>query len=151
MRRAAPTEPRGVEEPPLDPAGDWLPAPDLGGSSEVFRETFLLRVTEPGLNRALRVLGKVLHDMVLEHAHHWPRLPGSLDEWDLRAVAGDLRHVQSVLERVAREPDASGEPARTADGILLSALAADDATRVSEIAGQLTRDLERCRSRNPGG
>jgi hypothetical protein len=141
-------ETSGADVPTLEPAGDWLPVPDTEGASEVFRETFLVWVTEPALNGALRVLGSALHGMVLEQCR-WPRLPGSLDYWDLLAVVGDLRHLQGVLERIAQEPDESEERARTTAGTALSDIAANEAGFVGEIAGRLERDLAGCRPAEP--
>ncbi len=149
MRRPGQFEPPGADDPSLEPDGDWLPVAAGDGASEVFRETFLLWVTEPALNQSLRVLGRALYGMVLEHAHHWPQLPGSLDYWDLRAVAGDLRHLQGVLERIGREPDEPPGEARTADGTALFLLAEADAGFVSELADRLERDLAGCRLVEP--
>jgi hypothetical protein len=137
-------ETSGADVPPLESDGDWLPVPDTEGASEVFRETFLVWVTEPALNGALRVLGSALRGMALEQSH-WPRLPGSLDYWDLMAALGDLRHLQGVLERIAREPDEFEELARTADGALLSDRASDAAAGLAEIGQRLARDLAGCR------
>ncbi len=144
MRRPGHFTPAGAAEPALKPEGEGFPVPAADGASDVFRETFLAWVTEPALNRALRVLSRALHDMVLEHGHHWPQLPGSLDVWDLRAVAGDLRHLQGVLERIAREPDESQGTARRTEGTPLSVLAADDAEAVAEIAARIESDLAAC-------
>lgn len=148
MRRAGCAETAGADVPPLAPAGDWLPVPDTEGAAEVFRETFLVWVTEPALNRALRVLGGALRGMALEQSH-WPRLPGSLDYWDLLAVVGDLRHLQGILERIAREPDDSAGWARTAAGTALSDIAANEAGFIGEIAGRLERDLAGCQPAEP--
>lgn len=150
MRRPGLDEAAQAGAVPQETAGDRLPVPASDGGSAVFRETFLLWVTDPALNRALRVLAKALCGMVQEHARHWPALPGSMDYWDLRAVAGDLRHIQGVLDRITREPAEPEGEARTADGFALFTLAGTDAAAVAMIADQLERDLEGCQTGEPG-
>jgi hypothetical protein len=105
---------------------------------ETFRETFLLWVTDPHLNRALRVAGTAFHDMVLEHSQYWPDRPGLVPIWDLRAALGDLRHIQGFLAGVGREPENSElDPVETS----LCAIAAAEAQAVAAIADRIEQRL----------
>lgn len=97
-----------------------------------FRETFLLYVTDPYLNGALRVLGAATFDMILDYCRNWPKLPGVATAWELKAALGDLRHLQGFLAYVGREREAS-DP-RTVDGELsdLARVAAEDLGHVGD-------------------
>ena len=69
----------------------------------VFRETFLMYFTEPPANSALRIFGRLFHDLVLEYYHHWPGWPEGVTATELRAGLADLRHLQGYLAAVGRE------------------------------------------------
>jgi hypothetical protein len=105
---------------------------------ETFRETLLLWVTDPHLNRALRVAGTAFHDMVLEHSQYWPDRPGLVSVWDLRAALGDLRHIQGFLASVGSEPENSElDPVEAS----LCAIAAAEAQAVAAIADRIEQRL----------
>lgn len=88
-----------VTKPPaLDPF-DWEASPAL-------RETFLLHVTVPEYNAALRTTARFLYEMVLEY-RHWPVLPESHTTNEMRAALGDLRHLQGYFSSVGRERKSS--------------------------------------------
>ena len=61
--------------PIIDPA-TWEDFP-------VFRETFLMYVTEPAHNATLRKTGEFLFTMVLEYYGNWPALPENLARTEL--------------------------------------------------------------------
>jgi hypothetical protein len=86
---------------PLVPLPKVYP-PERFEDAQGFRETFLLFVTDPALNGALRVLGATAFDMVLEFNRHWPHLPGILTPWEMQAALGDLRSLQGFLAQVGR-------------------------------------------------
>lgn len=79
--------------------------PEHWEDGEGFRETFLLVVTDPGFNMALRVLGAELYDMALEFCRHWPHHPEGETRAHLRAAVADIRHLQGFLSTVARGPE----------------------------------------------
>jgi hypothetical protein len=62
-----------------------------------FRETFLVFVTDPAANAALRGFGKLLFDGILAVWGDWPDQPEGMFRASLRAVIADLRHVQGAL------------------------------------------------------
>src|SRR5215207_6478295 len=86
-----------------DASRPQVPDPTRFEDSQGFRETFLLFVTDPYLNGALRVFGAATYEMILEHCRHWPDLPGPLTRWELQAGLGDLRHLQGFLAMVGRQ------------------------------------------------
>jgi hypothetical protein len=113
--------------PPRLPPASWEDFP-------VFRETFLLYFTERPTNAALRVVGRMLHELVLEYCHHWPDWPDGSTRTELRAALADLRHLEGYLGTVGREHEtASLSHADTG----LSRLAARQAGEVSRIADEL--------------
>jgi hypothetical protein len=69
-----------------------------------FRETFLLYVTDPDANAALRGFGKLLFDGILALWGDWPDHPEGLFRASLRAAIADLRHVEGVSWRASVMP-----------------------------------------------
>jgi hypothetical protein len=114
---APPDAPQSPALPPiLDPAA-WEDFP-------VFRETFLAFFTEPPYNAALRIFGRLLHELVLEYYHHWPNWPEGVTATELRAALADLRHLEGYLAAVGREhQDASLSESDTALSVLAGRLA----------------------------
>jgi hypothetical protein len=93
-----------VGPPVIDPADfENFPA---------FRESFLLYFSDPWANAALRSLGSLLYDFVLEYWHHWPDQPEGLLRASLRAAVAvaDLRHMQGFLTEWASPETAHGSP-----------------------------------------
>lgn len=83
------TSPPAAVPPILDPASfEDHPA---------FRETFMLYFSDPEANTALRSLGSLLYDFVLEYWTNWPDQPEGLLRASLRAAIADMRHVQGFL------------------------------------------------------
>jgi hypothetical protein len=117
------------EKSTLHPATPPRIAPAEWEDYPAFRETFLMYFTEPPANAALRIFGRLFHDLVLEHYHHWPAWPESVTATELRSALADLRHLEGYLEAVGREREAAE-------------LKDSDAT-LSRIAGRLARELAR--------
>src|SRR4051794_6280782 len=90
-----PPEPEDDDEPP--PAIPPVIDPQLFEDFPTFRETFLLYVTDPTANAALRGFGKLLFDGILALWGDWPDPPEGLFRASLRAAIADLRHVQGAL------------------------------------------------------
>jgi hypothetical protein len=131
----SPVAPSDPQQPPalppiLDPAA-WEDFP-------VFRETFLAFFTEPSYNTALRIFGRLLHELVLEYYHHWPNWPEGVTATELRAALADLRHLEGYLAAVGREhQDASLSESDTA----LSVLAGRLARELSRVADEIEQAL----------
>ena len=124
-----PAEPPAVP-PGLDPA-KWEDFP-------AFRETFLMYFTEPPANSALRIFGRLFHELVLEYYHHWPNWPEGVTVTELRSALADLRHLEGYLEAVGREHE---EAALTESETALSQLAARLAGELARIADEIEQAL----------
>lgn len=125
----APLEPTALP-PILDPAA-WEDFP-------IFRETFLAFFTEPPSNTALRIFGRLFHELVLEYYHHWPNWPEGVTATELRAALADLRHLEGYLTSVGREhQDASLSESDTALSILAGRLAGE----LSRVADEIEQAL----------
>lgn len=116
--------------PVIDPAA-WEDFP-------VFRETFLMYVTEPAYNAALRTLGRLLHELVLEYYHHWPNWQEGVTATELRAAVADLRHLEGYLGAVGMEHE---EASLTEPEMALSRLAARQAGELTRLADELEQAL----------
>jgi hypothetical protein len=124
--------------PPTLSADDWY-------AHGTFRETFLLSFSTPSHNTTWRALGTML--MELKTAGSSPLFPfpaGIYIAHELRAVAGDLRHLQGVLLDAA---EASGEGltlerAKDAETWRLVKLARRVARRAKSVADALDVALE---------
>lgn len=115
-----------------------VPDPARYDDAEGFRETFLLYVTDPHLNGALRVLGAATFEMALDFRRHWPDLPGIPAVWELRAALGDLRHLQGFLGMVANQPEELDPDTADDD---LSALAAREAAVLAAVGERIEQAL----------
>lgn len=125
----SPAEPPAVP-PVLDPA-KWEDFP-------AFRETFLMYFTEPPANSALRIFGRLFHELVLEYYHHWPNWPEGVTVTELRSALADLRHLEGYLGAVGRERE---EAALTEPETALSQLAARLAEELARIADEIEQAL----------
>jgi hypothetical protein len=77
--------------PPTVNAADWSEQP-------IFRETFLLDLTSPAHQAALRAVSVVLHEIVRSGGLPIrPVLPDLAIVHEMKAAAGDLRHLQGFL------------------------------------------------------
>jgi hypothetical protein len=90
------------DEPPaaavpstIDPAA-WEAFP-------VFRESFLMYISEPSFNASLRTAAEHFFGMLLETYQHWPAWQETTTRTEMRAALGDLRHLQGFLASVGKE------------------------------------------------
>jgi hypothetical protein len=110
------------------PAGDttWQ-------ATDVFRETFLLRVSPAGKATLLRQLGPLLHELAgatdrLACPDEPPARAG------LRAALADLDHLQGVLAGLARQAEAEPHPEEDPRHLqVLQALAATTLRRMTAV------------------
>lgn len=122
---------QGVAVPPIIDPPSWEDYP-------VFRETFLLYITDPAYNTALRIFGRLLHEMALEYYHHWPNWLEGVTATELRAAVADLRHLEGFLGAVGREHE---EASLTEPEMALSRLAARQAGELTRIADEIEQAL----------
>jgi hypothetical protein len=126
-----PRDPLFEDPPPLHDPDSWEAFP-------VFRETFLMYVTPLGYSTALRVIGQMLYDLVLEPPIEWPEWGESATRREMRAAAADLRHVQGFLASIGQERKVSS--LSTGDK-KLSKFAGDTARVLNQIANRIERKL----------
>jgi len=103
----------------------------------VFRETFLVWLTPPGAADALRYVGNLFFDLML-NADDWPASEESPVRGELQGAARDLRFLQGYLATIG-QADASGLDAVDAR---LSRLAEPISRAVGELAERIERELE---------
>jgi hypothetical protein len=120
-----------VAVPPIIDPTSWETFP-------IFRETFLMYVTEPEHNAALRKTGEFLFTMVLEQYGNWPSWTESPTRTELRAAVADLRHLQGFLASVGREHRLSS---LSSEDTALSRSAARTAVEVGKLADRIEREL----------
>ncbi len=116
--------------PVIDPAA-WEDFP-------VFRETFLMYVTEPAYNTALRRTGEFLFTMLLEHYGNWSAWTESSTRTELRAAVADLRHLEGFLGSIGREHRLSS---LSSEDTALSRAAARVAVDVGKLADRIEHEL----------
>jgi hypothetical protein len=118
--------------PPTDASTAWHDA-------SVFRESFLLYLTEEPLNSVLRIFGRMLFDLVLNYYHRWPDWPHGVTAAELRAAVGDLRALQGYLAGVGRE---HAEAPLSEPDTVLSLLAGRQAGELARVADEIELALE---------
>ena len=124
--------------PVIDPAV-WEDYP-------AFRETFLMYFTPPGYAAALRVVGEMLHTMLLESYNPWPGWPESSTRTEMRAALADLRHLQGFLASVGKEKELSSLDPEDA---YLSNLAAKLSRQIGHAANGIERELDSASGAGP--
>jgi hypothetical protein len=130
------------EKSTLHPATPPRIAPAAWEDSPAFRETFLMYVTDPDTNAALRVVGRTVYDMLLEFYHHWPGWPEGSTRTEMRAALADLRHLEGYLAAVGREhEEAALTDADTALSLLAGRLAGELARIAEEIESAIGREV----------
>lgn len=122
---------QGVAVPPVIDPSAWEDFP-------IFRETFLMYVTDPAYNAALRIFGRLLHELVLEYYRHWPNWLEGVTATELRAAVADLRHLEGYLGAVGREHE---EASLTKPEMALSRLATRQAGELTRIADEIEQAL----------
>jgi hypothetical protein len=95
-------------------------------------------VTDPAYNAALRIFGRLLHELVLEYYRHWPNWLEGVTATELRAAVADLRHLEGYLGAVGREHE---EASLTGPEMAFSRLAARKAGELTRIADEIEQAL----------
>ena len=102
----------------------------------VFRESFLMYISEPGFNMALRTAAHHFFEMLLETYQRWPAWTDSSTRTELRAAVADLRHLQGFLASVGQERNLSTLPPEDAK-------LSKHASRVARLLKQVADTFER--------
>src|SRR3954468_14603431 len=89
------TDPPPAIPPIIDPKGHE--------AFPTFRETFMVYVTDPAANAALRGFGRLLFDGILAVWGDWPDHPEGMFRAELRSVIADLRCAQGSLLELTGE------------------------------------------------
>jgi hypothetical protein len=126
--------------PPVRPATPPRIIPAAWEDFPAFRETFLMYFTEPQANAALRIVGRLFHDLVLEYYHRWPDWPESFTGTEMRSALADLRHLEGYLAAIGREHE---QASLTEPDIALSQLAAREAGELARIAEEIEAAIGR--------
>jgi len=105
---------------------------------EGFRETTLACFLDKEANAAVRTVGQLLYNMVLEYWQLWPSEPEGSFRHSLRAVIADMRHIQGYLANMGRENEAARLPPFEAH---LSRKCPALAVRIKEIADSVEHEL----------
>ena len=103
---AAPPIPPGYPPIPpeiMRPAVPPIIQPSAWEDYPIFRETFLMYVSEPEFNASLRTMGEYFFGMLLECYSDWPEWPESSTKTEMRAALADIRHLQGFLASVGQE------------------------------------------------
>ena len=79
----------------IDPAA-WEDFP-------IFRESFLMYISEPSFNAALRTAAEHFFTMMLESYDRWPEWQETSTRTEMRAAVADMRHLQGFLASVGKE------------------------------------------------
>ncbi|HKI03604.1 MAG TPA: hypothetical protein VKK31_16620 [Thermoanaerobaculia bacterium] len=90
--------------PPAAPSA--VPAtihPDAFEDFAVFRESFLMYISEPSFNAALRTAAEHFFTMMLESYDRWPAWQETSTRMELRAAVADMRHLQGFLASIGQE------------------------------------------------
>lgn len=132
--------------PPTPPGRlppDWPAAPPTIDPAEwesypVFRESFLLFISEPSFNAALRTAADHFFSMLLETYDRWPAWPESSTRVELRAAVADMRHLQGFLASIGIERRVSS---LSPGDHKLSKLAGEIARTLNKLAGGIERKL----------
>jgi hypothetical protein len=114
--------------------------PDAWEDFAVFRESFLMYFTAPGLNTALRGAAESFFTLLLEHSggKGWPPWEESSTRTELHAAVADLRHSVGFLASIGKERKIS----TLAPGDhKLSKYAGDTARVLNKIANGIERKL----------
>jgi hypothetical protein len=73
----------------------------------VFRESFLMYISEPSFNVALRTAAEHFFAMLLRTYDGWPAWAESSTRTELRAAVADMRHLQGFLASIGQERNLS--------------------------------------------
>jgi hypothetical protein len=112
--------------------------PGLWESYPVFRESFLLYISEPQFNAALRTAADHFFSMLLECYGKWPAWPESSTRMELRAAVADMRHLQGFLASIGQERRVAS---LSSGDHKLSKHAAELARTLNKLAGGIEHQL----------
>jgi hypothetical protein len=114
--------------------------PDAWEDFAVFRESFLMYFTAPGLNTALRLAAENFFSLLLEHSGNegWPPWEESSTRTELRAALADLRHSVGFLASIGKSRKVS---TLAPSDDRLSKFAGDTARVLNQIANGIDRKL----------
>jgi hypothetical protein len=114
--------------------------PDAWEDFAVFRESFLMYFTAPGLNTALRLAAEHFFSLLLEHSggEGWPPWEESSTRTEMRAALADLRHSVGFLASIGKERKLSS---LAPVDHRLSKFAGDTARTLNQIANGIERRL----------
>ena len=144
------TSPPVAAPPPLPPGYPPIPPerippavppviqPNAWEDYNVFRETFLLYISEPEFNASLRKAGDYFFGMLLECCPDWPEWPESSTRTEARALVADLRHLQGFAATMGQEHSVSS---LTPEDAKLSKHAAKLARLLKQVTDTLERKL----------
>ena len=130
-----PTEPPADDPPEGPPAIPPIIDPARFEDFPTLRETFLLYVTDPEANAALRAGALLLYHLILEYWHYWPDHPEGLIRAQLRAAVADLRHLQGFLA------DVGGQDGDTSHETHLCRVAGDVSRDLATVADRVEKEL----------
>jgi hypothetical protein len=77
--------------------------PDAFEDYAVFRESFLMYISEPSFNASLRTAAEHFFTMMLESYDRWPAWQETSTRTEMRAAVADLRHLQGFLASIGME------------------------------------------------
>ncbi|HSF40404.1 MAG TPA: hypothetical protein VLT87_11470 [Thermoanaerobaculia bacterium] len=125
------------EAPPDDPPPAIPPIIDPARFEDfpAYREIFLLYVTDPAANAALRAHGTLTYDLILDFWGKWPDHPEGFLRAALRAAVADLRCIEGFLLELEEGDHGSRHEN------LLAAIGAEIGTEVGELADKLEEEM----------
>ena len=92
-----------LDTPTVPPAAPPVIDPTLWEDFPVFRESFLMYISDPHFNASLRTAAEYFFSMVLEMYQGWPQWQESSTRTEFRAGIADLRHLQGFMASVGKE------------------------------------------------
>lgn len=137
---APPPVPPGLPSMPPESSPPAIPPiidPKRHEAFPTFRETFMVYVTDPAANAALRGFGTLLYDFLLNFWGEWPKHPEGIFRAELRSVIADLRCAQGSLLELTGE---AFSPETPHEGHLAS-IGNQIAHEVGQLADRLEREL----------
>jgi hypothetical protein len=102
----------------------------------VFRESFLMYISEPSFNASLRVAAEHFFTMMLESYDRWPAWRETTTRTEMRAAVADMRHLQGFLGSIGLERRHSSLDAGDAK-------LSKHASRVARLLKQVADTMER--------
>ena len=114
----------------IDPAA-WEDFP-------VFRESFLMYISEPAFNASLRTAAEHFFAMLLETYERWPAWRESSTRIEMLAAVADMRHLQGFLASIGQERNLSSLDSGDAK---LSKHASQVARLLKQVADTIERKL----------